>query len=100
LTLDQQEEIRYCLDCPGAIVMVWDKKDFWRCPRCGGEWWPKATEIHRTVPEELQWVFAELSVQCWPPIPYQLKPGGSKKAGRKRNKKKIKGLKRYVMDKT
>jgi DNA-directed RNA polymerase subunit RPC12/RpoP len=89
MTLDQKaDELHYCLDCPDPIRMKYDKdKDFWRCPRCGGEWWPKATEISRTVPEELQWVFAELSVQCWPPIPYQIKSGGSKKAGRKRDSK-------------
>jgi transposase-like protein len=88
------------------VRMVYNKKlDFWKCPIC-------RYELHKDIyGQEIEGacvnmkqaavLLAMVSPLCWPPgVPMQVPPGGSKKAGRKRDTEKLKGLRRYVMDKT
>lgn len=36
-------EILHCPRC--SEVMIHDKRGFWRCPKCGGEWWDDESRL-------------------------------------------------------
>jgi len=36
--IDQETEILHCPNC--GEVMVYEDMGFWKCPRCGSEFWP------------------------------------------------------------
>jgi hypothetical protein len=87
--------------CPvcRSMTIYYKDKDFWKCPICETEVWPPL-EKKKITYYEAKWLLSELSVQCWPPIPYQITGGGSNKSGKKRNTEKIKGLRRYLYHET
>ena len=37
------EKILFCPRCGEAMIK--QSQDFWKCPKCGGEWWPDEDKL-------------------------------------------------------
>jgi phage terminase large subunit GpA-like protein len=70
--------------------MVYDeRREFWRCPNCGGEWWEDVDKLDlqeheqaRVVPGTFYFL-PHATTTVLPPVAGALKGKGSRKAGRK-----------------
>jgi len=88
-----------CLRCGEALV--YESKGFWKCPRCGGEWWDdenKLADLSREDKEkalaanlrmQVLWSIGKRFTPVLPAGRPDLSKGSSRSAKRKRKKPKI-----------
>ena len=91
------EKILFCPRCGEAMIR--QSQDFWRCPKCGGEWWPDEDRLAYLDEERRAREFDErIRAVSWgalcrasykPVRPYGYvkgakKGGGNKASGRRR----------------
>lgn len=77
-----------------------EKGGFWKCPLCGGEWWPdeygmaameeraKLTAIAAELQHQLRWSIGKAWTVVNPLTDYYVPGGSSSKSGRRRKKPK------------
>lgn len=96
------EKILFCPRCGEAMIK--QSQDFWKCPKCGGEWWPDEDKLAYLKEErrareydEQMWLVGRMGL-CRagykPVLPYGYvkgtkKGGGSSSSGRKRKKANV-----------
>lgn len=93
------QEILWCPKCGEAMIQK--NQDYWKCPKCEGEWWPDENKLAyleeerraREHEEQMRMVsrYALCSASYKPVMPYGYVPGtgkgsGSKSAGRRKKK--------------
>lgn len=92
------EKILFCPRCGEAMIK--QSQDFWKCPKCGGEWWPDEDKLAcleeerraREYDERMRLIsYVTLCRASFkpvlPPGPVPgYKKGGGKATGRKRKK--------------
>jgi ribosomal protein L37AE/L43A len=91
------EVILHCPRC-GEVMIHEKKQGFWKCPRCGGEFWDDESklamleqkEAEKVVAVELRkqllWSLGKGYTEVLPPVAVWVPGKGSRKSGRKRKK--------------
>jgi|GEM_PF-3026931 len=108
--MTNREGTLYCPRC--GEKMVYDPMDFWKCPRCGGEFWDdeeKLAEVQAQelafaargeLREQLKWSLGKRYTEVLPLEPViDWRSRGSRKSGRKRKKPVFKPIstQRYML---
>lgn len=101
--------IIHCPDRACGEVMIYDRKGFYTCPRCGGEFWPdeeKKKEIEReqaaieeeeSIREQCRRTLHCRYTEVMPLVPVvDPKKRNSQKSGRKRKYKKLQRKYDYI----
>ncbi len=89
---------RVVLHCPRCgEVLIRDPRGFWRCPRCGGEWWDDESRLAmleervreaacaETMRHFTLWSLNKPPLPILPPVAIRV-PGKGSRSGRKRRK--------------
>lgn len=101
-------DILHCPRC--SETMIFDKAlDFWKCPRCDGEWWEDTSKLQHLerearykkmefdLREQLRWTIGAEPTMVLPLVPIVDKSArGSRSSGKSR--KKPPSRRRYIMD--
>ena len=88
------------LRCPRCGEVMQSKDGYWKCPRCGGEWWPdeaklacleeeeRARAMEAEIRHQLRWSIGKAFTVVMPLTPCFIIKGSSNKSGRARKKPK------------